>query len=247
MIYNDDLAGQRVLVTGASSGLGAECALAFSKHGAIVVLMARRKKNLTTIYKTIRRLGGNAIVAKADVTSEKDIAYAKKLIESELGGLDVIINNAGIYRESESLINMDSRDWDAVLDTNLRGPFLVARAFVPGMQDRGYGRVVNIISATRHLIGIGAFRISKVSLEILTKTLATEFRGTGVTATAFNPNWMKTESCSDGRSPKGAARAIVDLVQRSPEYLNGSVVDLRWLGRTFQLRRRLNKRGQFGP
>ena len=237
--------GMRVLVTGASSGLGAECSLAFASRGASVISVARRRSRLTQVERRIRSLGGRAVSIAADLTKVADIERTATIVGKE-GGVDILINNAGIYLEDSPLIETKLSDWNQLINTNLRSSYLLCKYLVPGMVSRAYGRILNVTSATNHLAGVGVFRISKISLEVLTAVLAEELEGTGVTATALNPGWMRTETCCDGRSPRNVARVVIDLVERSPAFLNGTFIDLKWRGRIAQLCRRPQGRGRYG-
>jgi 3-oxoacyl-[acyl-carrier protein] reductase len=240
------VSGLRVLVTGASSGLGAECAKQFAKKDAWIIIVARRRSRLFQIAKLIRQGGGRVTTIQADVMDLADIHRVQTIVNSEAGGVDILVNNAGAYCQGFSLVETSPEDWNRIMNTNLRAPYLICRAFVPGMLDRKYGRIVNVTSATNTLEDVGAFRISKVGLEVLTAVLAVELKETDVTATAFNPGWMKTETSYTGRSPRGAADALIELVQRGPNFLNGSFIDLKWSGRRFRLIRRPPMRGPFG-
>ncbi len=237
---------KRVVVTGASSGLGAQCALEFARKGAAVVAVARRKSRLVKLEKAIRAAGGSAISVVADLSRCADVRRVCRRIETELGGADILINNAGTYLAGQSLVETDLSQWTELMHTNLRAPYLLCRSLVPGMVSRGYGRIINVTSATKTLEGIGIFRISKIGLEVLSAVLAAELRDTGVTATAFNPGWMKTETSSDGRSPRSVARALVELVKRDSSFPNGNFIDLEWFGRAYSLRRRVPGHGRFG-
>jgi short-subunit dehydrogenase len=240
------LVSKRVVVTGASAGLGAQSALAFATAGANVVLVARRQYRLERLRKAISKNGGNALMVKADLAAPDDIELVHQTVNAQLGGADILINNAGIYEEGTDIIHTALKDWTRMIDVNLRASYLLCHAFVPGMIARGYGRIINVISGTNTLSGVGPFRISKIGLEVLTAVLAEELPDPHITATAFNPGWMKTETSCTGRSPRGPAQALVDLVQREPTFLNGSFVDLQWSGRKYRLCRRVTGRGQFG-
>lgn len=240
------LAGKRVVITGASSGLGAECAIAFANLGATVVMVARSQRRLQRLAQRISRSRVNPLAIAADVRRPADVSRIRTLVDGKLGGCDMLINNAGVYLGDCPVAETNLDDWTDVIDTNLRAPYLLCRCFIQGMLKRGYGRIINIISGTSDLERVGVFRISKIGLEVLTLVLAAELEGSGVAAAAFNPGWMKTKTSSSGRSPKGAARAITEMVQRQGELLNGSRIDLRWIGRRYQLRTRGTDRGRFG-
>lgn len=240
------LSEKRVVVTGASSGLGEQCAIAFARHGASVVIIARRRSRLVEVERTIRKFGGDVLPVIADLTMLTDIKRVRSIVNTKVGGCDILINNAGVYLGDVCLLETNIEDWSLLLNTNLRAPYLLCQSFIPGMIGRGYGRVVNITSATNNLVGVGLFRISKIGLEVLTAVLAAELEDTGVSATAFNPGWMKTETCSSGYSPMCAARALVDLVQWKTSLLNGTFINLTHKGRGYRLNQRIAGHGQFG-
>lgn len=223
------LKGKRVVISGASSGLGAECALAFSRIGAVVVLIARRKYRLAKLRAMIRRLGGDAIDIVADISRLSDLERTRVEVNSRLGGVDILINNAGMYPGDLPLISTLPEEWSSVLNTNLRAAYVLSRAFVPAMIQNTYGRVVNVISTTNTVSGECAYRISKIGLEVMTAALGLEVRGTSVAAMAFNPGWMRTEMSGDGRSPRHAAASIVQLVTRKAVFTNGKTFDLCWI------------------
>lgn len=240
------LSDKRVIVTGASAGLGEQIAIVFAKLGATVVIVARRQTRLINLMRRIVADGGRGFLIRADLTKTNDIKTITSIVNNRLHGCDILINNAGVYLGEAPLTKTDLQDWNSVIDTNLRAPYLLCKALVPGMISQNSGLIINIISATTDLEGVGLFRISKIGLEVLTAVLAAELEGTAVAALAFNPGWMKTETCLSGRSPRGAARALAELVQRKPASLNGRFVDLKWTGRKYRFTNRQAGQGQFG-
>ncbi len=220
--------------------------MCFARLGATVVIVARRQSRLKRLAERISMSGVDPVAITADLRKPFDINQLRLIVNKNLGGCDILINNAGVYLGDCPVFETNLEDWTHVIDTNLRAPYLLCRCFVQGMLKRGHGRIINIISGTRDLEGVGVFRISKIGLEVLTLVLAKELEGCGVAVTAFNPGWMKTETSSSGRSPRGAARAITELVQRQAKALNGRRIDLRWIGRSYQLRTRAKERGRFG-
>lgn len=233
-------------MTGASAGLGEQIATVFAGLGATVVVIARRQRRLTNLTRRIVANGGRGFLIRADLTKTSDIKAITSIVNNKLHGCDVLINNAGVYLGETPLAETNIQDWNKLIGTNLRAPYLLCKAFVPGMINQNRGLIINIISGTNDLEGVGLFRISKIGLEVVTAVLAAELEDTGVAALAFNPGWMKTESCLTGRSPRGAARALADLVQRRPASLNGRFVDLKWTGRTYRFSNRHAGKGQFG-
>lgn len=240
------LEDKTALITGASSGFGEATAMVLSNHVKIVVLTARRIGKLKDTCKTIGSHGGKAFPISADLSKTRDICKLGKEIRKSIGGIDILINCGAHYEGGPAVYETILSDWTYIINTNLRAPYLLAREFVPHMLEHAYGRIVNITSTTNHVAGVGAFRISKIGLEVLTDALAHELKGTGVTASAFNPNWMKTSHSRSGRSPKGAANALVKVLHRRPKALNGTFLDLVWCNRKFYLRQRKRKPGQYG-
>jgi NAD(P)-dependent dehydrogenase (short-subunit alcohol dehydrogenase family) len=189
------LDGKVALITGGSKGLGLTMATALAEAGADVALSGRTLATCTDAAAAIaastkRRAKGFA----ADVTSAPDIERLVKEVESGLGPIDILINNAGVNIRG-TVDQLSETDWDSVIDTNLKGPFLVARAVAPGMVKRGWGRVVNLGSILG-AVGLGGrapYASSKAGVINLTRVMALEWAGTGVTANAICPGPFATE------------------------------------------------------
>lgn len=182
----------------------------------------------------------------ADLSCRRDTLRVSAELQAEFGGVDILLNNAAFYQEQTPIISTTDHEWAGILNTNLRAPFILSRELLPGMLRRRYGWIVNILSATNEVEGQGPYRISKIGLEILTAALAAEIDCEKVAAIGVNPGWMRTEMSASGRSPKGAARAIMELVTLAPRRLNGRVIDLVWAGNTHRPRHRPRNVGLFG-
>ena len=189
------LDGKIALVTGGARGLGLAMATALAEAGADVALSGRSveacrgaAEGLTAA--TGRRARGFA----ADVTRLADVERLAAEVEAELGPVDILVNNAGINIRGP-IQQLTEEDWDAVIDTNLKGPFLCARAFGPRMVARGWGRVVNLgsVLGVIALPGRAPYASSKAGIINLTRVLALEWAGTGVTANAICPGAFATE------------------------------------------------------
>jgi len=197
-------ADRRVVITGASSGIGLSLAKQVAQAGAHVVLVARRAHQLEEAKSQVEKVGGSGRVEiiPADVSSESEVSAAMaRVLQS--GKVDVLVNNAGIARNSPAIETTDA-EWLEVMDVNLNGVFWCCRAFGRGMVARGRGTIVNIGSMS----GIVAnkpqpqahYNASKAAVHMLTKSLATEWAGTGVRVNAIAPGYIGTELTQRGLS-----------------------------------------------
>lgn len=236
----------RVLITGASSGLGYCTAARLAPLTHSVVITARRKAPLERLRKAILSAGGSPFVVMANLRKVAEISRLRAAVDRRLGGIDILINCAAGFSVGPTLIELEPSDWADTIDTNLRAPYLLAQAFAPGMVDRGYGKIVNLISATNHVEQFGCFRVSKIGLEVLTSVLAAELGESGVTTFALNPGWFRSKHVVSGPSPDPAARAIIELIQRPHSGTNGRFFDLRFRNSRRELVVRSRAAGRYG-
>lgn len=191
-----DLTGRTALVTGASSGLGDHFARVLAKHGAHVVVAARRLARLETLAAQIEESGGKALAVSLDVTSEGSVSSAFASIQENLGRpCDIIINNSGMSREGW-FRDMAEDDWNAVIDTNVTGVWRVAKYGANAMVDAGIndGSIVNIASITGHQpqLMTTAYSVSKAGVDHMTRQMAVEMARFGVRVNAISPGYYKT-------------------------------------------------------
>jgi NAD(P)-dependent dehydrogenase (short-subunit alcohol dehydrogenase family) len=189
------LDGKIALVTGGARGLGLTIATALAEAGADVAITGRTLGPVQDAAAAVGQQTGRKIRAfTADVTHAADIERLAADVERECGPVDILVNNAGTNIRG-SIDQLSESDWDSVIDTNLKGPFLCSRAFGPGMARRGWGRVINLgsILSVIALPGRAPYASSKAGVLNLTKVLALEWAGTGVTANAICPGPFATE------------------------------------------------------
>jgi len=229
-----DLSGKTALVTGASSGLGAHFARCLGKAGASVVLAARRADRLQSLQAELQT---EKIAAKAvdlDVQSAESIATAL----DAAGPLDIVVNNAGISIVKPAL-EMPEKDWDAVVDTNLRGAWLVAQAAAKRwVAEKRPGSIVNIASilGLRTIGQVAPYNASKAGLIHLTKALAMEWARYQIRVNAICPGYIETEMNSAFWQTPGGKKLIERIPQRrigQPGHLDGALLLLASEAGTF--------------
>jgi len=206
------LAGQVAVVTGAGRGIGREVARALALLGAKVAIAARSENGQET-EALIRRAGGEALFVRTDVGAEADIERLGRTVEAELGPVDILVNNA-IVAPVRSLLEMSAAEFEQVLRVNLIGAFLTCRRFLPSMQQRRRGTIVNMIS-TEAFPHLSAYIASKKGLEAMTHSLAAEVGRHGVSVVAFAPGFVDTPGLN------AIARELAPRIGTRPERFVG--------------------------
>jgi len=236
------LSGKVAIITGASRGIGRAIALALASQGAKVVASARNAEALAKLTAEIKSQGGDALAVVGDVAVEDDANNLVKQAVAAYGKVDVFINNAGITRDG-LLLRMKNADWDAVLDTNLKGAFLCTRAVAKIMSKQRSGRIINISSVVGEMGNAGQanYCASKAGLLGLTKSVARELARRNVTVNAITPGFITTEMTEDmtekaqetmteqiplGRpgSAEDVANAVIFLASEQSAYITGQVL-----------------------
>jgi len=207
----NDLDGKIAVVTGASRGLGRRIAVRLAQHGATVALLARRTAGLEDTRRQLEAEGGRALVVPVDLGKPESFDHVKGVIERDLGIPSILVNAAGVFGPIDLIKDTDPAAWIETIMINTIGPYLTCRAFIGGMIDRGWGRIVNVTSAAAlHEPGPvnSAYGTSKTALNQFTRHLASELKGTGVTANVIHPGDVKTDMWAE---IKASAERLGDL------------------------------------
>jgi NAD(P)-dependent dehydrogenase (short-subunit alcohol dehydrogenase family) len=252
MAYQIDLSGRVALVTGASSGLGEQFAKVLARAGAGVVLAARRVEKLKTLRAEIEAAGGDAHVVQLDVTDHASIQAAVAHAETEMGAIDILVNNSGVST-TQRLTEVTPQDYDFVMNTNTRGAFFVAQAVARRMIARSKGelpgtyaggRIVNVASMAglKVLSQIGVYSMSKAAVVHMTKSMALEWGRHGINVNALCPGYIDTEinhhhwQTEAGQKlvqmlprkrlgkPEDLDAALMMLCARESHFVNGAVI-----------------------
>ena len=252
MSYNIDLSGRVAFVSGASSGLGAQFARTLSLAGAAVVLAARRIERLKTLRAEIESTGGDAHVVELDVTDPDSIKSAVAHAETEMGTIDILVNNSGVSN-TQKLVDVMPDDYDFIMGTNTRGAFFMAQEVAKRMiaRSRGAapgtftgGRIVNVASMAglRPLSQIGVYAMSKASVIHMTRAMALEWGKFGINVNALCPGYIDTEinhqhwQTEAGQKlmnilprkrvgrPQDLDSALMMLVANESHFINGAIL-----------------------
>lgn len=240
------LSGKIALVTGAGSGLGRAISIGFASEGAHIILVGRRATMLQETQEIIHSKNGQAAVYVSDISQREAVEMLKEHVLQQIGVPSILVNAAGVYGEINRISESDPETWIQTLMTNAAGPYLLCRAFVGAMVNKGWGRIINLTSAaslSKPNPQNSAYAVSKVALNYFTRQLAAEVDGTGVTANVLHPgevktemfdairkatapggdmeNWVKWVEDTGGDHPDKSVRRILDLAKPENSHVNG--------------------------
>ena len=240
----ENLQGKTAFVSGASQGIGRACALALAKMGARIALAARNEAKLEAVAAEIEAAGGQARPFLMDVSDEASIQAAAKASIAHFGAVEILVNNAGITRDT-LLLRMKRADWDAVMTTNLTGAFLLTQALLNPMLRARWGRIINVSSVVGRTgqAGQANYAASKAGLIGFTRSMAREVASRSVTVNAVAPGYIETAMTSVledkqreallshiplGRAgtDEEVAHAVAFLASPQAGYITGHVLDI---------------------
>jgi NAD(P)-dependent dehydrogenase (short-subunit alcohol dehydrogenase family) len=223
---------QVAVVTGAGRGIGRAVTLQLAERGCDVALLARTVEEIESAAAEVVALGRRAIALRCDVGNAGEVARAAERIQADLGVPRVVIANAGVVRRA-LVVEMSEDDWDHVVDVNLKGTFLTARALLPRMIHAKRGRFVAVasISATLGTARQSAYCAAKWGVVGFVKSLAEELRGHGVQAMSVLPGAVDTAMLKGGEfkaqvSAEDVARLVVYAALDAPDGMNGSAIEM---------------------
>ncbi|MEK7533758.1 MAG: 3-oxoacyl-ACP reductase FabG [Patescibacteria group bacterium] len=240
---------QTALVTGSSRGIGKAIAIRLAKEGYQIILHGfHSSKELKATEKELRTLNALAMTICFDVSKKAEVESNCKLVLKKVGVVDVLVNNAGIVRD-RTFLKMSGQEWNEVLKTNLYGPFYVTQQLLPKMQERAYGRIINMSSiAAKGAYGKTSYSASKAGLIGMTKSLALEVAKYNITVNAVCPGYIDTHMSGSipakyrkqflpqialGRigTPEEVASLVAYLAGNESSYITAAVIDINggWL------------------
>lgn len=224
-----DLEGQAAIVTGASSGLGRQFALTLARAGAKVALAARRTERLGELARQIEAFDGRAIPVPLDVTDANSIRACVETAETELGPISILINNAGTA-VTKPIFEQEEADWDLVMDTNLKGCWLMAQEVARHMVKLGHGGSIVNIASVLGILGasdVPSYCAAKAGLINLTRAMSVELARHDIRVNALAPGYVETEMTQEFLNSDAGRGVVKRLPQRRhgmPEDLDGALL-----------------------
>ena len=214
------LAGRTALVTGGAYGLGFAMARALAGAGARVAFNCRSQENLNKALADYAACGVDALGYLCDVTDETQVARLVETIENDLGPIDILVNNAGVIRRVP-MTEMSTEEFRQVVDIDLVGPFICAKAVIPGMADRGHGKIINICSMMSELgrETVSAYAAAKGGLKMLTRNICAEYGGANIQCNGIGPGYIATPQTAPlrERQPDGSRHPFDQfIVSKTP-------------------------------
>jgi len=239
-----DLSGTVAAVTGGNGGLGRAIALGFAKAGAAVAILGRNEEKNRRVHAELEALGVPALALQLDVTERSALAPAMAEIEAKLGGIGVLVNNAGNVSVSGGVLREDPADWDSVIETHLNATFLLSKLAAASMKQRNRGKIINIASIYAFFGSSNSpsYAAAKGGMIQLTKSMAIELAKYNIQVNAIAPGWFETDMTAPvrelpmnekimARTPAGRwgqpdeiAGAAIFLASQASSFVTGSTI-----------------------
>jgi NAD(P)-dependent dehydrogenase (short-subunit alcohol dehydrogenase family) len=221
-----DFTGKVALVTGGSRGLGEAIATALAEQGARVIICGRKQENLDQAAEHFREMGLEVTGKKANVGYGRQVEEMLKMVEETFGRLDILVNNVGMNILTPSVAEAEETLWDKIIQTNLRGTFLVTKAGVRLMKRNGGGKIVNIssIAGRKAAPGMGIYCVAKAGVDMLTQVLAVELAGNNIQVNGVAPCMIKTPFSKPFWSNEGLLKQITQTIPLGRIAETGDVV-----------------------
>ncbi len=239
-----DLTGRVAVVTGGNGGIGRGIALGFAEAGAAVAILGRNEEKNRRVLAELQKTGVPSLALRVDVTERASLEPALKKVESELGGIGILVNNAGTVSLSGGVLNEKSEDWDRVIETQLNAAFHLSKLAAPSMIRQKSGKIINLGSMYSYF-GSGlvpSYAAAKGAIVQLTKSLAIEFAPHNIQVNAIAPGWIVTDMTAPVRTlpmndeilartpagrwgrPEEVAGTAVFLASRASDFVTGTTI-----------------------
>jgi 2-dehydro-3-deoxy-D-gluconate 5-dehydrogenase len=239
-----DLAGRVAVVTGGNGGIGRGIALGLAEAGASVAVLGRNEEKNQRVLSELKGIGGASLAVKVDVTHRAGLEPAFQKVESELGGVSILVNNAGNVSLSGGVLNEEPEDWDSVIETQLNAVFLLSKLAAKSMVTRKSGKIINIGSMYSYFGSglIPSYSAAKGAIVQLTKSMAIELAPHNIQVNAIAPGWIETDMTAPvktmplndeilARTPAGrwgqpeeVAGTAVYLASRASDFVTGTTI-----------------------
>ena len=223
---NIDRSGKVVLVTGGSRGLGKDIALVMAEKGAKIAICGRKQENLDKAREEFGKLGFEIIAQSAHIGKSDQVEAMVQAIDERFGRLDILVNNVGMNIFTPSVSELDEGLWDKIIESNLKGPFLVSRYGVSLMKKDGGGKIINIssVGARKAARGMGVYCVAKAGVDMLTKVLALELAQEHINVNAIAPGMIKTQFSKPFWSDEGQLKEMTKSIPMGRIAETGDVV-----------------------
>jgi len=224
------LKGKVAWVTGASHGIGYAIAKAFARAGAKIAFNSSRQDHMENAIRQYKEDGIEAYGCVCDVTKEEEVKACLRSIEETVGPVDILVNNAGIIKRIP-MCDMDTEEFKKVLDVDLVAPFIVSKAVIPGMVERGHGKIINVCSMMSELgrETVSAYASAKGGLKMLTRNICSEYGGANIQCNGLGPGYIATSQTAPlrERQPDGSRHPFDQfIISKTPAGRWGEVEDL---------------------